>query len=53
MAEQSFNEAEQYLLQNWNVASEIEDSIKEVRAKYQGLCECVASVGIGEQGHRS
>ena len=32
MAEQTFNEAEQFLLQHWATTIEVEDSIGEVRA---------------------
>jgi hypothetical protein len=47
MAEQTFNEAEQFLLQNWATTIEVEDSISEVRTKYEALCERIAE-GVAE-----
>jgi len=42
MAEQKFDEAEQYLLQNWAVATDVEDAIDGVRTKYEALCVRIA-----------
>jgi len=42
MPEQKFNEAELYLLQNWAVATDVEDAIAEVRTKYEALCVKIA-----------
>ena len=42
MPELEFNDAERYLLENWQVATEVEDSMSEVRDKYQALCERIS-----------
>jgi hypothetical protein len=42
MPDHKFNEAEEYLLEHWEIAREVEDSMEAVRDKYQVLCERIA-----------
>jgi hypothetical protein len=39
MPTNAFNEAEAYLLQNWQQACQVETSMKEIRAKYTAICD--------------
>lgn len=42
MPDHEFNEAEEYLLDHWEIATGVEDSMEMVRNKYQVLCERIA-----------
>jgi len=41
MPTNKFNEAENYLLANWQQACRVEKSLKEIRSKYAAICERV------------